>query len=69
MKSEVEGCNVSRNIYTTIAASHPGLSRGMVWCRICGSSLKVDSSRCLKSGWPKCCGQTMTIDRPDERKS
>ncbi len=36
-----------------------------VYCRTCGSSQPVDSAECLTSGWPKCCGYTMTIDKPD----
>ena len=55
-------------IHDEIAKSHPKLERGKVWCRTCGKSIKVDSSECLNSGWPKCCGYTMTIDAPDERK-
>lgn len=26
-----------------------------------------DSAAAMRSGWPKCCGATMTIDAPDER--
>jgi hypothetical protein len=39
----------------------------MVWCRICGRSQRVDAAQSLASGWPKCCGHTMTIDSPEER--
>jgi hypothetical protein len=53
--------------YTKLAEAHPSLSRGMVWCRKCGRSEKVDGADCLRNGWPKCCGQTMTIDAPSER--
>lgn len=52
-------------LYTNLASSHPSLQRGMVWCRTCGHSQKVDSANCMRSGWPKCCGYTMTIDHPD----
>lgn len=51
-------------IYETLAASHPKLARGKVWCRTCGRSQDVDGADCLINGWPKCCGQTMTIDEP-----
>jgi hypothetical protein len=27
----------------------------------------VDAGVCLATGWPKCCGVTMTIDSPEER--
>jgi len=52
-------------LHTKIAGSHPSLERGMVWCKTCKRSEKVDSAECLRSGWPECCGHTMTIDHPD----
>lgn len=55
-------------MYSELAASHPKIQRGMVWCTTCGSTLRVDPVKCLKSGWPMCCGQTMVIDSPEERK-
>jgi Zn finger protein HypA/HybF involved in hydrogenase expression len=54
-------------MHENIAASVPQLRRGLVWCTTCGREQKVDSAECLRSGWPKCHGQTMTIDSPDER--
>jgi len=51
--------------YHPLAESHPSLRRGVVWCRTCGRSQKVDSAECLRSGWPECHGYTMTIDHPD----
>ncbi len=45
------------------------LDRGLVWCIHCGRIEHVDSSECLRHGWPKCCGQTMTIDWPAEREA
>lgn len=54
-------------LHNTMAKSHPSLERGMVWCTICGFSQSVSSAYALKSGWPKHCGYTMTIDSPDER--
>ncbi len=35
-----------------------------VWCRKCGLSQPINAAQCLRSGWPKCCGCTMTIDPP-----
>lgn len=55
------------SIHNEIANSHPSLKRGVVWCRTCGSSQKVDSATALRNGWPKCCGYTMTIDSPEEQ--
>lgn len=54
-------------LYRGMAESHPSLRRGQVWCRSCGGTQKVDSADCLRNGWPKCCGHTMTIDAPGER--
>ena len=54
------------SIHDRIAADVPQISRGMVWCRTCGRSERVDGADCLRHGWPKCCGYTMTIDSPDE---
>ena len=50
------------------ACEHPKLRRGKVWCRTCGREQDVDSKACFKHGWPKCCGYTMTIDSPEERR-
>lgn len=50
-----------------LAKCHPKLIRGQVWCRTCGYTQRVDSGDCLRNGWPMCCGETMTIDAPEER--
>lgn len=50
------------------ANSHPKLRRGKVWCHTCGRVKRVDAATRLRIGWPECCGETMTIDSPDERK-
>jgi hypothetical protein len=50
-------------------ASIPQFQRGAVWCATCGRTERVDAVRAtLGGGWPKCCGVTMTIDSPAERK-
>lgn len=54
------------DLYQKLANSHPSLRRGQVWCRTCGSTRQVDSAVALRTGWPKCCGHTMTIDAPGE---
>jgi hypothetical protein len=43
------------------------LKRGQVWCLHCGKTENVVPSTCLDSGWPECCGKTMSIDSPEER--
>lgn len=53
--------------YSSMAEAVPQLRRGIVWCTACGRSQSVLSAGCLASGWPKCCGYTMTIDSPEER--
>lgn len=55
------------DLQQTLGNCHPKLARGQVWCRTCGATLRVDSADCFRSGWPECCGETMTIDAPDER--
>ena len=55
------------DLYEEMAKSHPSLERGQVWCTVCGHTEKVNSGTALQSGWPTCCGYTMTIDSPDER--
>jgi len=51
----------------SIVSRVPQLRRGIVWCRKCGSSKRVDSGIAMQYGWPKCCSETMTIDSPEER--
>lgn len=48
--------------------SIPKIQRGKVWCTSCGRVASVNPVECLSNGWPKCCGYTMTIDSPEERK-
>lgn len=62
--------NIVRNLvglHDRIAADVPQLARGKVWCTTCGRQQSVDGAECLRSGWPKCCGYTMTIDSPESR--
>jgi len=50
-----------------LAAARAGIA-GRVWCMKCGATRKVDSGDCLRHGWPECCGETMTIDSPEEER-
>lgn len=45
----------------------PQFERGIVWCTVCGASLRTNAYANISKGWPKCCGYTMTIDSPEER--
>ncbi len=51
-------------MYADMVKGAPQLQRGMVWCKTCGRSKKVDSAHCLRYGWPKCHGYTMSLDAP-----
>ena len=51
-------------LYNDAVESNPKLKRGMVWCKSCRKSEKVDSADCLRNGWPKCCNYIMTLDHP-----
>ena len=53
-------------LYEEIARSHPSLLNGKVWCARCGRPRQVDAAKCLRDGWPKCCGATM---RPEANNS
>ncbi len=48
----------------------PQFKRGKVWCKTCGREQRLDAVKAtLSTGWPKCCGYTMTIDSPEEQKA
>lgn len=55
------------SLLSRIVEDVPQLKRGQVWCVSCGATYKVNATNCLGSGWPMCCGQTMSIDSPEER--
>jgi len=45
------------------------LSRGIVWCKICGHSRRVDLMSYIRYNvFPRCCNVTTTIDSPEERE-
>lgn len=54
-------------LHSKIVEDVPQLKRGQVWCYDCGHTEKVNSTECLRTGWPMCCGVTMSIDSPKER--
>jgi len=60
----------NRDGFAADLAEIPQFKRGMVWCRKCGRSQRVDAvSATMGGGWPKCCGYTMTLDSPDEQRA
>lgn len=44
-------------MYKDMAETIPGLVR----CDECGKEQTVDPAHCLRHGWPKCCGRTMSL--------
>lgn len=57
----------ANGLYGKLANCHPSLTRGQVWCHQCGHTQMVNAYITLRVGWPKHCGQTMSIDSPEER--
>lgn len=57
-----------RDLYRTIAESHPSLINGKVVCARCGRTRVVDAAQCLQHGWPKCCAVTMSLEDAKEAK-
>lgn len=41
---------------------HPLMKKNELFCRHCGKKIKYDNRIAMKTGYPKCCGYTMTID-------
>lgn len=60
---------LSNTLHDKLGNCHPKLARGQVWCVKCGATQKVNSGQAMRNGWPLCCGETMTIDSPDERST
>jgi DNA replicative helicase MCM subunit Mcm2 (Cdc46/Mcm family) len=56
------------DIHQKLSQCHPSLQRNQVWCRQCGHTQQNNSAESFAKGWPKHCGQTMTIDSPEEQK-
>jgi hypothetical protein len=55
--------------HAKLVSDIPQLQRGRVWCVTCGATRKANVEEYFRNGWPKCCGQTMTIDSPGERRA
>lgn len=55
-------------LYKKMADSHPKLRSGLVYCERCKCVQKVNADEALRSGWPKCCDETMTMDVHEEKE-
>jgi hypothetical protein len=49
-------------MYDEMVEKSSAMKKGLVYCHICKKEQKVDSAECLRKGWPKCCGSTMSLD-------
>lgn len=36
--------------------------RTTVRCKSCGDQRDVEISKCISTGWPECCGETMALN-------
>lgn len=61
VNAEVLMMENNSTLYEKLGKCHPALEKGLVRCTTCGNEKKVDSSECLKRGWPVCCGYTMRL--------
>ncbi|MGY4295338.1 hypothetical protein ACVWXN_003433 [Bradyrhizobium sp. i1.4.4] len=57
-----------QGLYDEIARSHPSLLNGKVICSRCSTPRTVDAAKCLRDGWPKCCGMTVNLVRAEGGK-
>lgn len=51
----------SADLHESMAQCNPSLEMGIVYCKKCKRVIKTDAAECLRSGWPKCCGETMSL--------
>ena len=58
-----------KSLIDDLSKCHPKIARGQVWCKKGGATKTGALKVWFASGWPTCCGDTMTIDSPEERKS
>ena len=56
-------------LHERIADDVPQIKRGQVWCHKCGATQNVNGANCLRHGWPLHCGETMSVDSPEERRA
>lgn len=58
-----------QDLFETIALSHPSLLNGKVICSRCARTRTVDPAKCLRDGWPKCCGGTLRLQAAEVASS
>lgn len=58
---------LDHSFYESIVNDVPQPKAGIVHCHECGNSIRVNAAYCLRSGWPKCHGQTMSLDPAKEK--
>ena len=57
----------SEDLIERLISSSDKVRRGRVWCLQCGETMLVQPRTCFREGWPTCCGETMSLDTPEER--
>lgn len=57
--------NAESNIISDLAEI-PQIKRGLVYCDTCERTEQISGAN-FRTGWPKCCGYTMSLDSPQER--
>ena len=51
-------------LHDKIAAAVQKICPNVVECDHCGHKQTVNIAECLRTGWPKCCGETMKLNGP-----
>ena len=49
------------DVYDDMVNGNRVLREGYVRCRTCKKIAVTNSAKCLRAGWPKCCGYTMEL--------
>jgi len=67
--AETGGRDMSRTTDMLFAMSAAlGAASIRVYCHRCGRTESADAHACLTGGWPRCCGETMSMDPPNEKR-
>lgn len=60
------GKPIAAKISEKAVSTDQATKEGRVFCKACGNTFKVDSAKCIQTGWPSCCGATMALGRAME---